>query len=88
MSDNKTWNDLVQSIWPNVTAEQAEILLWETTCFPMGTAEDVERQLRENYQRSGGDVDLIVKLVYADIDQHIQENRFWEALTDDYENRK
>lgn len=42
-----TWYDLVRRYFPNASDELCEYILWEETCFPVGSVEDVERQIRE-----------------------------------------
>lgn len=40
-----TWNDLVRQYFPNADDEMANFILWELTCFPLGSAEQVKEQL-------------------------------------------
>jgi hypothetical protein len=42
-----TWIDLVRKYFPDATVEQADFLLWEKTCFPVGSVQAVEEHLRE-----------------------------------------
>jgi hypothetical protein len=42
-----TWYDLVRKYFSSATDEVCEYILWEETCFPIGTLEDVEKQIRE-----------------------------------------
>jgi len=41
-----TWADLVRKYFPDADDQLVEFLLWEKTCFPFGSAEEVERRLR------------------------------------------
>jgi hypothetical protein len=42
-----TWNDLVREYIPNATDEFADWVLWERTCFPMGSVAAVRQHLQE-----------------------------------------
>jgi hypothetical protein len=46
-----TWVDLVREYFPDIAAEDAEYLLWEKTCFPLGSLEQVKQQLAELKER-------------------------------------
>lgn len=48
-----TWSDLVRKYFPTATDRDADFVLWEHTCFPMGSAEDVEEQLKAIAKRGG-----------------------------------
>ena len=41
-----TWADLVRKYFPDADDQLVEFLLWEKTCFPLGSVEEVEGQLR------------------------------------------
>ena len=86
MSDAKTWSDLVRSIWTNTTDEQVELLLWETTCFPMGSPLEVRDQLQDLHTKSHGNFDKALEISYAELTDAMEKAKFWEALTDDYTN--
>ena len=42
-----TWVELVKKYFPNASEEEIDFILWEKTCFPMGSAEEVEKQLKK-----------------------------------------
>lgn len=42
-----TWVDLVRQYFPEVGDLEADYILWEKTCFPMGKLGQIEKQLRE-----------------------------------------
>lgn len=41
------WNGLVRKYFPNATDELCDLILWETTSFPMGNVAEVENQLEK-----------------------------------------
>lgn len=43
-----TWNDLVRKYYPYATDDDCDFILWETTSFPMTSAERVEQEIRDN----------------------------------------
>lgn len=72
--------DMVKRHWPGISTSDAECLLWETTCFGFGSAREVEQQIKEAYDTSGGDVEKAIADVYAEIDRVIEQHRIWRAL--------
>jgi len=42
-----TWRELVREHFPGATDQLCDFLLWERTCFPCGSREEVEAQLIE-----------------------------------------
>ncbi len=42
-----TWLELVKKYFPNASDKEADFILWEKTCFPICSAETVEKQLKE-----------------------------------------
>ncbi len=42
-----TWLELVKKYFPNACDEEADFILWEKTCYPVGSAETVEKQLKK-----------------------------------------
>ena len=46
-AEGMSWNDLVRAWIPEASNAVCESLLWEGTCFPMGSVEQVERQIAE-----------------------------------------
>jgi len=42
-----TWLELAKKYFPGISNEEADFILWELTCFPVGSAAQVEEQLRQ-----------------------------------------
>jgi hypothetical protein len=42
-----TWFDLIRIYFPNATDEYCDYILWEKTTFPLGSFENLERQIKE-----------------------------------------
>jgi hypothetical protein len=68
-----TYNDLVVEVFPNATTEDCEKLLWYCKAFPFCDVEHTKRQLKEIYERSGGNVSVAIALAHDDIDTAITE---------------
>ena len=79
-----TWINLVASIWPNITEAQCDLLLWETTCFPFGSAEKVEQQLKENYVQSDGNIEKLLAICDAKLRDEVSKSQVWEILSTDH----
>ena len=47
-----TWIDLVREYFPDAADSECDRLLWNDTCFPFGTIEQVQAQL-ERHAASG-----------------------------------
>jgi hypothetical protein len=47
-----TWYDLVRKYFPNASDKVCEYILWEETCYPVGTPEDVETMIKELAERA------------------------------------
>jgi hypothetical protein len=75
-----SWADLVKKYYPEVSEEVAEMLLWETTCFPMGSPQQVENNLKENVAEYGQDIQKCIDGVYAKLTEEMSRARFWEIL--------
>ena len=45
--NEEAWGDLVLKYFPNATEEEMDFILWEKTCYPFGTADQVEKQILE-----------------------------------------
>lgn len=52
---NTTVLDKARRIWPGLSASDLDKVLWSLTTFPVGNPEDVLRDLRDAYVKSGGD---------------------------------
>ncbi len=75
----QTWIGLVRKHFSLITDTDAEMILWEATCFPMCSAEKVEQQLIEAYQKSGGSVNVALGQAYAEMDRSRDEARCKQA---------
>ena len=42
-----TWENYIKGWDPNISLDQCTTLLWELTCFPFGSKEQVEEQIDE-----------------------------------------
>lgn len=70
---NVTWKELVRELWgQDTTDKEIETLLWSCTCFPFGTAEQVEMQLKEIKELSGRDINKAQKLVKAEVEKALK----------------
>lgn len=49
---SETWFDRVHKYYPNASDKECESVLWNATCFPFGTIEMVDRQLRNGSRKS------------------------------------
>lgn len=47
-----TWFDLARRFFPDADDELIDFLLWERTCYPMGSVLQVARQLKKEAARS------------------------------------
>ncbi|MHB1023313.1 MAG: hypothetical protein ACYC0Z_12980 [Acidobacteriaceae bacterium] len=54
-----TWHDLVRRYFPTASDSQCDKLLWNCTCFPFGTAETVERQIKAHAASGKNVVDVL-----------------------------
>lgn len=61
----------VQKYYPNLSEADQGSVLWGATCFPLGSPEMVEKQLKE--VREATDGTLGAALAYA-------ENELWKAM--------
>lgn len=69
-----TWSELVREIWGQSTSDKdIEILLYECTCFPFGTAKQVIQQLKEIRDRSGRDISIAERLVKKDVERAMRQ---------------
>ncbi len=49
MKKTKTWRDMAREYVPKATDEEIDFILWEYTCYPFGSEEDVRNQLKNLY---------------------------------------
>ena len=71
---------MVKKHWSGISTSDAECLLWETTCFGFGSAREVEDQIREAYDETGGNVEQALANAYAEIDKAMAEYRLLQVL--------
>ena len=74
------WVELVQKHWPNINAEQANELLWNATCFPMGSAEEIELQIISAYQKGQGSVSQAIAIVEEEMYEEFKRHKVMEVL--------
>lgn len=74
------WIDLVRKYYPAVHDDVAEAILWETTCFPMGSPAQVEKNLQENVDMHGQDVEKCMDYIYEKMALEMSQHRMWEIL--------
>lgn len=72
------YNDLVKEHFPGATLEDCNTLLWNCTAFPFCDVNHTINQLKDMYQRSGGNVSVAVALAHQDLDEAMQEARLLE----------
>lgn len=66
---------VVQNVWPGVSDELAEELLWSTTCFPHGDIDKVKQQLVEYHEKSNGDPIVAMSIVLDEMAAALDEAR-------------
>jgi selenocysteine lyase/cysteine desulfurase len=69
------WIDMVRENWPGISNEDADLVLWNATCFPFGRPDRVAKDLREMYARSNGNPMLAVAMAEADIEAEMKKYR-------------
>jgi hypothetical protein len=50
-----TFLQRAKQIWPGLSEKDMSIVLWSLTTYPMGDQEEVLRDLKDAYSKSGGD---------------------------------
>lgn len=53
MTEQETPIQMVYRVCGDMPEEQANSLLWATSCFPFGTPEQIEKSLRESWEAGG-----------------------------------
>ena len=81
MTIRMNYIEMVKKHWPGISTSDAECLLWETTCFGFGSAREVEDQIREAYDETGGNVEQALANAYAEIDKAMEQHKIWQALS-------
>jgi len=77
MSD--TWSkyeDKIRSLFPGVTGEQAEDLLWCCTAFPFNGIDNAMKQLEEMSERSGRNFSKAMEIAHKDVEEAMKQ--VWE----------
>jgi hypothetical protein len=74
------WVELVQKHWPNISPEDANELLWNATCFPMGDAETIELQIIQAYQKGNGNVSQAIAIVEDEMYEEFKRHKVMEVL--------
>lgn len=67
-----TWHEWARQIWPGLSDDEAGVILWNCTCFPLGPIELIESQFRESHAKSGGDVSLALQISSDELDAAMQ----------------
>lgn len=70
-----TWNDLARKYYPDLTDRECSDLLMGGTCFPLGDADEVEKQLKELKDNTDGTLEA--GLAWAE-KQFMEQ---WEAVS-------
>lgn len=76
------WIELVQRHWPGVDEEAANALLWNATCFPIGTVEQIEEQIKEAYAKGQGNVGQAIAIVEDEMFEEFKRYKVMEVLKD------
>ena len=82
-----TWLEMVKEVWVNASENEAEVLLWECTCFPFGDAGAVKEQLISLYERSNGSFSEALRIVDEEMADALNRHVFISALKGEYEQK-
>ena len=74
------WVELVQRNWPGISPEDANEVLWNATCFPMGSADQVEAQIKEAYIKGQGNVGQAIAQVEDEMFEEFKRHKVMEVL--------
>lgn len=74
------WVELVQRHWPGISDEDANNVLWNATCFPMGDAELVEEQIKEAYVKGNGNVAQAIAVVEDEMFEEFKRFKTMDIL--------
>jgi len=74
------WVDLVQQHWPGISAEDANDVLWNATCFPMGDAAMIEEQVKQAYIKGKGNVSEAIAIVEDEMFEEFKRHKVMEVL--------
>ena len=65
---NMFYIEKVKGIWPGLTDEEADVALWSFTKYPVVVGDEAWEQLRDMYERSGGDFEVAMDLALQDLE--------------------
>ena len=74
------WVELVQRHWPDISSEDANEVLWNATCFPMGSVEQIEEQVKEAYRKGRGNVGQAIAIVEDEMFEEFKRHKVMEVL--------
>lgn len=80
MTVRRNYIDMVKKHWPGISTSDAECLLWETTCFGIGSAKQVEEQVMESYASTGGSIQQALNEAYAKLDYAMEQHKILQVL--------
>lgn len=69
------WVDRINEIWPGLSAEDIDLVLWNATCYPFGSVERVYADLVKARDMSGGNPRKAVDVFMAEMDAIWDEMR-------------
>lgn len=74
------WVELVKQHWPGISDTDANEVLWNATCFPMGTVEMVEEQIKEAYIKGSGNVGQAIAILEDEMFEEFKRYKVMEVL--------
>jgi hypothetical protein len=79
MDEKATWLDLARSVVGDLSEEDCRDLLWNATCYPFGSPEQVAKTLRESWDGGGKTVAGAIDYATAELDRAMDEYRSAQA---------
>jgi hypothetical protein len=74
MDQEQTWIQLVRDNWPGISDEDADMVLWNATCFPFGTEAQVTKHIQEKCVQSNGDPVTAVDIAHRELDEAMRRH--------------
>ena len=74
------WINLVKKHWPGIEDDAANEVLWNATCFPMGSAEQIEEQIKEAYIKGQGNVGQAIAIVEDEMFEEFKRHKVMDTL--------
>lgn len=74
------WVELVQQHWPGISDTDANEVLWNATCFPLGDAATIEEQIKEAYIKGQGNVGQAIAVVEDEMFEEFKRHKVMEVL--------